>query len=393
MKAKNIICLLGFILAAIPPLVAQGQIPAKKEPKAWEIGIGGSVLQFNRIQLSNFTRLDNGGYNFDLGLRHAVFGANVYAARELSPYFYLDLQGTTGFTSEHVNGKDRSRMLLMVGPGIQWRLGRYFKSEYIEPYLRAGANYMYKNFNLNYSGFEGLSDEQMSWILSNKYNKDGQDRNHMVVASAGVGLNIWLNDRLGIGLQGDYLIMPYKNVANSLQGTARIIWRIGGRSKKSTTPSPQYVEVEIIVEKPVVEYVEVEKIIEKEGAVKLHDLFNNIFFEYGSARLTPETEKVMDEIGKILKDNLSYNYLITGYTDAVGSTAYNLELSKSRAETVVKALIGRGVPSNVLKSVGVGKKISHIHANAAEEIRAGDRKVTVEIITNDGYWNDLPTNR
>jgi outer membrane protein OmpA-like peptidoglycan-associated protein len=378
--------------------MAQEQAPEKTEKKAWEIGLGGSAMQFNRIHLSNFTQLSDGSYNFDLGIRNALWGGNIYVARELNPYFYLDLQGTVGFTSENVNGKDRTKTLFMAGPGIQWRLSRYFKSDYIDPYLRVGANYMYKGFNVKYNGFEGLPDEQMNWIFTNKFNKDGADKKHMFVASVGAGVNMWLNDRWGIGLQGDYLLMPYKKVANSLQGTVRVMFRIGGKSKKTATPTYQYIEVEKIIEKvvevevPVVEYVEVEKVIEGKEWVKLHGLFNNIFFEYDKAQLTPESEKVMDEITVILKDNLSYNYLITGYTDALGSADYNLTLSRARAKAVVSALVKRGVPSGILKSVGVGKKISHMPTNAPENIREGDRKVTIEVITNAGYWNNLPTN-
>ena len=52
---------------------------------------------------------------------------------------------------------------------------------------------------------------------------------------------MWLNDNIGIGLQGDYLIMPYKHIANSWQGSIRLMWRIGGKSLK-VKPEIQYVE-------------------------------------------------------------------------------------------------------------------------------------------------------
>jgi hypothetical protein len=44
------------------------------------------------------------------------------------------------------------------------------------------------------------------------------------------------------------------------------------------------------------------------------------------------------------------NYLLTGHTDAKGSAAYNLKLSRERAAAVVGALEARGVSSSTLKS-------------------------------------------
>lgn len=389
---KFIILLLCVITGGTISLTAQevkheGGPIQKKESKAWELGVGGSIFQFSRAQFNNFTNLQEEGYNFDLKLKHAVYGGNVYVARELSSHFYLDLQATLGATSDRSSGKSKTKMLYMVGPGLQWRLGEYFGSKYIDPYLRVGISYMNKGFSMKYMGAEGVDDEQMEWILTNDLNKDGRDKRHLVPISTGIGLNLWLNDRLGIGLQGDYLVMPYSKIANSLQGTVRVIWRIGGKSKKSV-PVVEYIErekiVERIVEKPV------EKIVERVEYLKLYELFSNIYFDFDKATLTPESEIVMDNIAEILKQNTANKFLITGYTDSMGSSAYNLDLSKRRAQTVVNALVERGVPSDILKAVGVGKKISHIEPNKDVKVREGDRKVTIELIKNLGYWNNIP---
>ena len=392
---KYMIALLCILVGGLLPLTAQEankkEDEKKKDSKAWELGLGGTIFQFSRAQFSNFEHMKESGYTFDLKLKHSVFGGNIYVARELNSHFYLDLQGSIGATKDWVSGKEKSKMLYMIGPGLQWRLGEYFGSKHIDPYLRAGINYMNKGFNMNYMGFQGLDEEQMSWILANDKNKEGRDKKHMMPVSVGGGVNMWLNDRIGIGLQADYLIMPYKNIANSLQGTARVIWRIGGKSKKSQ-PTVEYVNVdrvvEKIVEKPV--KVEVEKIVERVEYTKLYELFNNIYFDFDKATLTPRSQKVMDEIAEILKQNESNNYLITGYTDAKGSPEYNLDLSKRRAATVVNALVQRGVSASILKSVGVGKKISHMKSEADDKVREGDRKVTIELINNQGYWDSIP---
>lgn len=390
---KNIIILLCSFIGGLLPLAAQEidltQDKDKEENrKAWEFGVGASVFQFSRVQFTNFADLKDKGYSFDLKLKHAVYGGNIYVARELSKHFYLDIQGTIGATEDRIGEKDKTKMLFMIGPGIQWRLGEYFGSKYIDPYLRAGVNYMNKGFNMNYK-YEGLSEEEMSWILANDLNKEGRDKKHLIPIAIGGGVNMWLNDRWGVGIQADYLIMPYGQIANSLQGTARVMYRLGGKSKKSQ-PSIEYIDRERIVERIIEKPIEVEKIVERVEYTKLYELFNNIYFDFDKASLTSKSEKIMDEIAEILKENTSNKYLITGYTDSKGSPEYNLDLSKRRAATVVNALINRGVPSSILKSVGVGKKISHMQSDADDNVREGDRKVTIELINNIGYWDNIP---
>ena len=361
----------------------------EKTKRAWELGIGVSVFQFSRVDFTNFQKLD-GKYKADLQLRHNVIGANLYLARELNPHLYLDLQGTVGFTEQWIDGKDKMKTLFMVGPGLQWRFGEYFGSKYIDPYARVGVSYMKKNFDMNYTGVEGDLPEEMDWVLENMKNKHGVDKDNLIPISLGLGLNTWLNDRFGIGLQGDYLLMPHKDVANSMQGTVRLMWRIGGKSKKAQ-PVTHYIDRETIVQAPPVE---VEKIVEVPVHVpsEMCELFNNIYFDFDKATITRESHDVLDRIADILKEDTSKRYLVTGYTDAWGTDEYNMDLSRRRVGAVVQELENRGVPTNMMKYRGVGKKVSYAPTEAPVEVRRGDRKVGVEIISNMDYWNYIPKN-
>lgn len=385
MKLKSYISL--FLLFGV--LSANAQEPTveeKKEKKAWEVGVGGTVFQFSRVGFSNFSQLES-GYAFDLTLNHAVWGGGIYAARELNRHFYLDFQGNVGMTNKSINGKHK--LLAMAGLGLQWRLGEYFKSSYVDPYLRAGVNYMYKGFQIIYDGSEGLAPDEMQWVMSNYANKEGHDRKHLVPISLGGGVNFWLNDRFGIGLQADYLLMPYKNVANSLQGSARLIWRIGGKSKKPA-PVVSYVDrpVERVVEKVVEKVVKVPE--QKVVTQTINELFEQIYFDFDSYEITASSAETLDKIADMLKQDTSARYLITGQTDACGSDAYNRNLSEARAKAVVDALVKRGCPAGMMKWRGIGSRISIVAPSAADNARRGDRKITVEKIANMDYWNEIP---
>lgn len=59
-------------------------------------------------------------------------------------------------------------------------------------------------------------------------------------------------------------------------------------------------------------------------------------FEYASAKLTPDARIVLDNLGQALADPAlrDSRFRIAGHTDARGSDAYNLTLSRQRARSV-----------------------------------------------------------
>ena len=72
-------------------------------------------------------------------------------------------------------------------------------------------------------------------------------------------------------------------------------------------------------------------------------------------------------------------------TDAKGAAAYNLNLSKQRAKSVVTALESRGVNGSQLKSIGIGSQEAKVPATASDAERQQDRKVIVRSISGDEW--------
>jgi len=106
-----------------------------------------------------------------------------------------------------------------------------------------------------------------------------------------------------------------------------------------------------------------------------HVTANGIFFDTDKADLKPESKAALDEIGKLLKDDAALKVYVVGHTDNQGALARNMELSKARAASVVKALETQyGIPGSRLASYGDGP-YAPVASNDSEDGRAKNRRV------------------
>ncbi len=83
-----------------------------------------------------------------------------------------------------------------------------------------------------------------------------------------------------------------------------------------------------------------------------------VLFPFNSAELTPGTRRQLDELGRALtSDELApFRFELAGHTDAVGSDAYNADLSARRAKAVADYLESRyGIDPQRLEPRGYGK--------------------------------------
>ncbi|MDR1381747.1 MAG: OmpA family protein [Tannerella sp.] len=81
----------------------------------------------------------------------------------------------------------------------------------------------------------------------------------------------------------------------------------------------------------------------------------NIFYDYDRATLRPESKEALDEIIKVLNDNLNVTIEMGAHTDRKGSDRYNEGLAQRRAQSVVDYLIASGIPDSRLTARGYGK--------------------------------------
>ena len=111
--------------------------------------------------------------------------------------------------------------------------------------------------------------------------------------------------------------------------------------------------------------------IQSTGHVALY----NIYFDFNKADLKPESEPALKAIAQLMKQDPNLKLYVVGHTDAQGTLAYNLELSKRRAQAVVDALVKRyGIPAARLQPYGVGP-LAPVASNDTDEGRAKNRRV------------------
>jgi flagellar motor protein MotB len=104
-------------------------------------------------------------------------------------------------------------------------------------------------------------------------------------------------------------------------------------------------------------------------------------FAFDKSDLLPESYPVLDKSVTILneKANTNAKFEVEGYTDYIGTEAYNQELSVQRAQVVKAYLVTKGIEQNRLTCVGFGK--NHPAAdNATEEGRAMNRRIVFKMI-------------
>ncbi|MDO5290385.1 MAG: OmpA family protein [Pseudomonadota bacterium] len=109
----------------------------------------------------------------------------------------------------------------------------------------------------------------------------------------------------------------------------------------------------------------------------------DVLFAFNSDRLLPTAGPRLDKLARFLADHPDRLLRVEGYTDGVGSDAYNLNLSQRRAAAVQQALVQRGVAAQRITTAGYGK--AHpVASNATAEGRALNRRVEVIIADDQG---------
>ena len=86
--------------------------------------------------------------------------------------------------------------------------------------------------------------------------------------------------------------------------------------------------------------------------------FRNVLFAFDSAELGPQARREIERMAVVLNHPQAVDRLVIleGHADGIGTDAYNLELSRRRADAVAQELVARGVRRERLSVEGYGKQ-------------------------------------
>ena len=103
-----------------------------------------------------------------------------------------------------------------------------------------------------------------------------------------------------------------------------------------------------------------------------------LLLEFGSFEISTDLISKLAFIVDLLRQNENIKMEISGHTDDVGPSSYNLKLSEKRANYLMTYLINEGVNEDQLIAKGYGKS-QPLVPNISAENRARNRRVELII--------------
>jgi len=104
----------------------------------------------------------------------------------------------------------------------------------------------------------------------------------------------------------------------------------------------------------------------------------NITFATNRRNLRSDFYDVLDSVAIVVKEYNKTTIVVAGYTDSVGSDAYNQRLSEDRAQSVADFLVNKRVNPVRIELVGFGEK-NPVASNKTSEGRSLNRRVEITL--------------
>jgi OmpA-OmpF porin, OOP family len=108
---------------------------------------------------------------------------------------------------------------------------------------------------------------------------------------------------------------------------------------------------------------------------------NNLIFELGKSKISPESYGELELVVKMLKENPKMVIQLEGHTDYQGNPKDNMKLSKERVDAVKGFLVEKGIHSNRIKTKAFGgtQPLSRDDTPQAHRL---NRRVELRILSN-----------
>lgn len=88
---------------------------------------------------------------------------------------------------------------------------------------------------------------------------------------------------------------------------------------------------------------------------KTFSLNSDVTFAFGKANLKPQAQATLDSVYGEISQVKSAKVAVAGYTDRIGSDAFNVKLSQERADSVSNYFVAKGVAADAISATGYGE--------------------------------------
>jgi len=107
-------------------------------------------------------------------------------------------------------------------------------------------------------------------------------------------------------------------------------------------------------------------------------LLDDVLFDFDKSTIKAEGAAILDRLVSFMNENKNTKVSLSGYTDNIGTEAYNLKLSDRRWTSGRDYLTKKGIESGRISGQGFGES-KPIADNRTAEGRAKNRRVEIKV--------------
>jgi outer membrane protein OmpA-like peptidoglycan-associated protein len=108
-------------------------------------------------------------------------------------------------------------------------------------------------------------------------------------------------------------------------------------------------------------------------------VFQPIYFDYDKAEIRPEYHDFLIKMIRVVDGHTDLRIKVTGHTDADGSDAYNVDLSKKRAQALIDFFVANGLSKDRIEIDFKGESLP-VDSNSTPEGKQHNRRVDFAFI-------------
>ncbi len=200
-------------------------------------------------------------------------------------------------------------------------------------------------------------------------NANNKQKGAVIGATGGAVLGAILGNNIGKGGNGELGAV----IGGVAGGAAGVI--IGNKMDKQA----QKIETEI-------PGAQVERV--DDGIVVTFDENSGVYFDTNKYNINAASQATLDKLANVLREYPDTDVLVVGHTDSTGSEAYNMTLSKQRAQSVTNYFTQtKGLSNGRFTTNWFGEQ-TPVADNSTEAGRAQNRRVNVAIVPNEKMVDD-----